>query len=184
MLGVSRERKERRGRVEMLYESPSVVDYYNEYVRGLSGKFRERELTENNTVICPLHDDHDPSLGVLNPGKGNEKFHCFGCGKTGDLVDLHKRVEKIWKHRDISREEARKELESLFGVDVGCEGGGGNNENVSALNAKIDRASKEYGFGDFQRGLAVAKGRPVSRGMLMVQREWMSMMLAKKAVEV
>ncbi|MFC1865709.1 CHC2 zinc finger domain-containing protein [Chloroflexota bacterium] len=32
--------------------------------------------------LCPFHDDHNPSLSV-NKEKG--VWHCFGCGKSGDL---------------------------------------------------------------------------------------------------
>lgn len=33
---------------------------------------------------CPFHDDRDPSL-VVYP---DQRWHCFGCGKGGDVVDL------------------------------------------------------------------------------------------------
>ena len=33
--------------------------------------------------LCPFHDDHNPSLSV-NREKG--VWHCFGCGKSGDLA--------------------------------------------------------------------------------------------------
>ena len=33
--------------------------------------------------LCPFHDDHNPSLSV-NREKG--VWHCFGCGKSGDLT--------------------------------------------------------------------------------------------------
>jgi DNA primase len=38
--------------------------------------------------LCPFHDDHNPSLSV-NKEKG--LWHCFGCGKSGDV---HKFVEE------------------------------------------------------------------------------------------
>jgi hypothetical protein len=34
---------------------------------------------------CPFHEDRTPSLG-LNPGKG--LWHCFGCGRGGDVIRL------------------------------------------------------------------------------------------------
>ena len=67
-------------------------------------------------MVCCLHDDHDPSLGVIKSKQG-EKFHCFGCGAWGDIVDLHIRVSKKFKRKSLSREEALKELCSLFSVD-------------------------------------------------------------------
>ena len=39
--------------------------------------------------LCPWHEDHEPSLSV-DREKG--LYHCFGCGESGDVVDL---VEKM-----------------------------------------------------------------------------------------
>ena len=45
--------------------------------------------------LCPWHNDHEPSLSV-DRDKG--LYHCFGCGESGDVVDL---VEKM-KGLDLS----------------------------------------------------------------------------------
>lgn len=37
------------------------------------------------TVLCPLHGDHNPSLVIYPDGH----WHCFGCGRGGDALDLH-----------------------------------------------------------------------------------------------
>lgn len=43
-------------------------------------------------ACCPLHNERTPSFTVF-PGKdGAWKFHCFGCGEHGDVIDF---VEKI-----------------------------------------------------------------------------------------
>ena len=34
-------------------------------------------------VRCPFHDDHTPSLRL-----NDRYYYCFGCGATGDVVDL------------------------------------------------------------------------------------------------
>jgi hypothetical protein len=40
-------------------------------------------LNHAGMARCPFHDDHTPSL------KLNERYYyCFGCGATGDVVDL------------------------------------------------------------------------------------------------
>ena len=33
-------------------------------------------------VCCPFHADHIPSMKV------DERFYCFGCGASGDVIDL------------------------------------------------------------------------------------------------
>lgn len=35
---------------------------------------------------CPFHDDHEPSMKV------DTRFHCFGCGADGDVIDLTARL--------------------------------------------------------------------------------------------
>ncbi len=40
---------------------------------------------DKGKVLCPWHDDKDPSLSLdLSTGK----YHCFGCGKSGHVNDL------------------------------------------------------------------------------------------------
>lgn len=34
---------------------------------------------------CPIHADRTPSFTIF---KGGERFHCFGCGATGDVLDF------------------------------------------------------------------------------------------------
>lgn len=36
-------------------------------------------------VLCPFHDDHDPSM-QLNPDEG--LWYCFVCGEGGDGIQL------------------------------------------------------------------------------------------------
>jgi DNA primase len=36
-------------------------------------------------ACCPFHDERSPSFTIF---KGGAKFHCFGCGATGDVLDF------------------------------------------------------------------------------------------------
>ena len=57
-------------------------------------------------VRCPFHDDRHPSL------KLNEVyFYCFGCGATGDVIDLTARLFALKPY------EAAKKLAADFGID-------------------------------------------------------------------
>ena len=41
---------------------------------------------------CPFHDDKNPSLSV-DPVKG--LYHCFGCGESGDAIELVKKIKSL-----------------------------------------------------------------------------------------
>src|SRR5262249_8171801 len=38
----------------------------------------------NDKIICPFHDDHDPSLQLYADGH----YHCYVCGAHGDIEEL------------------------------------------------------------------------------------------------
>lgn len=56
-------------------------------------------------ACCPFHDDRNPSM------KLDDRFYCFGCGATGDAVDLTARL------LDLSPKEAAVQLASDFGIN-------------------------------------------------------------------
>ena len=61
--------------------------------------------TETGCVSCPFHEDRHPSM------KLNERyFYCFGCGATGDVIDL---VARLF---DLSSYEAAQKLAQDFGI--------------------------------------------------------------------
>ena len=39
-------------------------------------------VSSRGMALCPFHDDHNPSM------KLDERFHCFGCGEDGDVIDF------------------------------------------------------------------------------------------------
>ena len=57
-------------------------------------------------VRCPFHDDRHPSLKL-----NEDYFYCFGCGATGDVIDLTARLFTL------SPYEAAKKLAADFGID-------------------------------------------------------------------
>ena len=40
------------------------------------------EVKRNGMAVCPFHDDRNPSMKV------DKRFHCFGCGEDGDVIDF------------------------------------------------------------------------------------------------
>lgn len=82
---------------ELVKQKISVSDAAKHY--GLS-------VSHNDMACCPFHDDRHPSM------KLNERyFYCFGCGVTGDLIDL---VARLF---GLSSYEAAKKLTHDFGID-------------------------------------------------------------------
>ena len=53
---------------------------------------------------CPFHEDHNPSMKVDN------RFYCFGCGASGDVIDFTARLF------GLSPYAAAKKLEIDFGI--------------------------------------------------------------------
>ena len=53
-------------------------------------------------ACCPLHADRSPSFTIYQGGK---RFHCFGCGAGGDVLDFLQRAH------DVSLREAAAMLE-------------------------------------------------------------------------
>lgn len=64
------------------------------------------EANRHGMARCPFHDDRHPSI-KLNP----EYYYCFGCGATGDVIDLTARLFAL------SAYEAAKKIAADFGLD-------------------------------------------------------------------
>jgi DNA primase len=64
---------------------------------------------QNMKGLCPFHKEKTPSFSV-NPSRGF--FHCFGCGKGGDVFTFLMEIE------GISFPEALKMLGDELGIDV------------------------------------------------------------------
>lgn len=54
--------------------------------------------------LCPFHQEKSPSFVVF---PDSQNFHCFGCGKGGDLFTFHMLVENI-EFRESLRELAQR----------------------------------------------------------------------------
>lgn len=47
------------------------------------------KVRRNNMAACPFHNDRTPSMKV------DKRFHCFGCGADGDVIDFVSRLYGI-----------------------------------------------------------------------------------------
>ena len=62
------------------------------------------KVKRNGMACCPFHDDKNPSMKV------DQRFHCFGCGEDGDVIDF---TAKLF---DLSSKEAAEKLAQDFGL--------------------------------------------------------------------
>ena len=65
------------------------------------------EVNRGNMVCCPFHNDRTPSMKL-----NEDYFYCFGCGASGDVIDLAARLF------GLSGYDAAKKLAADFGVAV------------------------------------------------------------------
>ena len=62
-------------------------------------------IHRGDMICCPLHDDKTPSMKLYD-----DHFYCFGCQKSGDVIDLAAQFLGLTNH------EAAKRLASDFGI--------------------------------------------------------------------
>ena len=62
-------------------------------------------IQQGSMVCCPFHADRTPSMKL-----NEDYFYCFGCGASGDVIDLAARLF------DLSKYEAVQKLAADFGI--------------------------------------------------------------------
>ena len=72
---------------------------------GQAAKAYGLEVDVHGMALCPFHDDHHPSL------KLDQRFYCFGCGASGDVIDF---TAKLF---GISLKDAAQKLAGDFGIN-------------------------------------------------------------------
>lgn len=64
------------------------------------------KVGRNSLACCPFHHDKTPSMKV------DDRYYCFGCGVTGDAVDLTAQLLRL------SPKDAALRLAADFGIEV------------------------------------------------------------------
>ena len=64
------------------------------------------KVGRNSLACCPFHQDKTPSMKV------DDRYYCFGCGVTGDAVDLTAQL------LGLSPKDAALRLAADFGIEV------------------------------------------------------------------
>lgn len=78
----------------------------------MESKFPDVKKVGNGyMMLCPFHDDKNPSLSVFPEGN----YHCFACGEKGNYVSY------LMKTQAMTVKEAYEKIESLTGVKLGID---------------------------------------------------------------
>ena len=68
-----------------------------------------RRTGQHHTTLCPWHEDHHPSLSLVER-TGQNYCHCFSCGRGGDVLSF------VMQHEQWTFQEACQWLSTEFGV--------------------------------------------------------------------
>lgn len=143
-----------------------IAEYYKKVVVPLDKKFLNNK---NDKFICCLHNDKDPSLGVINKKGKGEVFHCFGCGAWGDIIELHKKVSLIYFKKSLDTDLCKRELCEIFNIDylslpkdefsVGVD-----TDREIRKQLAIQKSLEDFSLLDFRNSFIEGKieGKPVS----------------------
>src|SRR5699024_10017343 len=73
-------------------------------------------VQDNKLIRCPF-DDHNDGTPSFSFDDRKGVFNCFGCGRGGDVVNLHYHMKKIEDDR-YSRIKAVKDLAKMYKVTL------------------------------------------------------------------
>ena len=85
-------------------------------------------------ACCPFHDDRHPSMKV------DTRFHCFGCGADGDVIDFTARLY------DLSPKEAAEKLAQDFGLSYDSKAPLRRSYVRQKSEAQVRKEKREHGW--------------------------------------
>lgn len=97
---------------ELVLRNYTIKEFYEKYLLdmkvldsdiGKKVKKYSNGFNDKDMAICPLHNDHDPSFGLIKSKKykGVLVGHCFGCGRVVDVIRLNQQlINKGLIHRE------------------------------------------------------------------------------------
>lgn len=88
--------------IQKILSSIDIVDIVGRHVA-------LKKKGSNHLACCPFHSEKSPSFTV---SQSKQFYHCFGCGKHGDVIDF------LIEHLGITFIDAIKSLADEAGVDI------------------------------------------------------------------
>ena len=91
-----------RDQITQIKQSVNIVDIISQYV-ALS------KTGKNYLGLCPFHGEKTPSFNV---NEDKQFYHCFGCGKSGDVIKF------IEDYKQVSFMDSIKEVADYAGITL------------------------------------------------------------------
>ena len=88
------------------------------------------EVKRGGFVCCPLHGEKTPSLKVYDGTRG---WHCFGCGKGGDVLDF------VREYFNLSLPAACEKINADFNLGMSIGKPLSHQEQMEAQRAAAER---------------------------------------------
>ena len=101
----------------------------------LKGKGRVRQ------GFCPFHDEHEASFTVY---ADTERWHCFGCGENGDVLDFVRRTENLTLPEAVQRLEGSVGAPSLSAATTSRVGPATPNQQIRRDPSLLTQAVRFY----------------------------------------
>ena len=114
----------------MLPESMAGSRLYGVELDSISG----RKMCIRDRACCPFHDDRHPSMKV------DTRFHCFGCGADGDVIDFTARLY------DLSPKEAAEKLAQDFDLSYDSKAPPRRSYVRQKSEAQVRKEKREHGW--------------------------------------
>ena len=92
------------------------------------------EVKRGGMACCPFHDDRHPSMKV------DRRFHCFGCGADGDVIDFTARLY------NLTPKEAAEKLAQDFGLAYNSQAPPRRNYVRQKSEAQKLKEKREHGW--------------------------------------
>ncbi|MFH1183155.1 MAG: DNA primase [Candidatus Moraniibacteriota bacterium] len=124
-------------------------------VEVISGYVKMTPAGTNMRGLCPFHREKTPSFMV---SREKQIFHCFGCGKGGDVITFIEEME------GMEFKEALRMLAERAGLDYRKYQGAGDNK-AQADSKEVLRRVLEASAGFFENNLKSTAGKK-ARGYL------------------
>ena len=149
------------GLVEFILNNVSLEDYYDKCIAPRDKRFQRYNFRSNKTVLCFFkdHEDLNPSMGyIYHKSNHNIKLcHCFGCGKTANVVRLHQILSSQYDGKELTEKEACYDLALIFNLELDEEAIALSEDDYEGrFNANMKRALRladHYTVQDFRLAL-------------------------------